>query len=89
MSRDRRADANDCKAKGNEFLQKGDYDTAIQWYSEAIKLYPHDHVYYSNRSAAYLSKGFAESALKDAETCIGMKADWPKGYGRKGAALTK
>lgn len=32
-------------------------------------------------------KGFNESALKDAETCISMKPDWPKGYGRKGEAL--
>ena len=54
-----------------------------------IKLYPHDHVYYSNRSAAYPIKGFAESALKDAETCIGMKADWPKGTAAKEPRFTK
>lgn len=46
-----------------------------------------NQVYYSNRSAAYLMKGFKESALKDAEQCISMKPDWPKGYGRKGEAL--
>jgi stress-induced-phosphoprotein 1 len=44
-------------------------------------------VYLSNRSAAYLSKGFADSALKDAAACIEANPTWPKGYGRKGAAL--
>mmetsp|Transcript_8449 Transcript_8449/g.15940 ORF Transcript_8449/g.15940 Transcript_8449/m.15940 type:complete len:576 (-) Transcript_8449:1748-3475(-) len=87
-SRDRVADAEDCKAKGNECLKAQDFDKAIEWYTEAIKLHP-GNVYYSNRSAAYLSKGFADSALKDAEECIKLKPDWGKGYSRKGAALHK
>eukprot|EP00924_Labyrinthula_sp_SR-Ha-C_P010691 snap_masked-scaffold_49-processed-gene-1.74-mRNA-1 protein AED:0.02 eAED:0.02 QI:0/-1/0/1/-1/1/1/0/584 len=87
-SRDRVADAEECKQKGNESLQLNDYDKAINWYTEAIKL-NESHVYYSNRSAAYLSKGFAESALKDANKAIDLKPDWPKGYSRKGAALHK
>jgi stress-induced-phosphoprotein 1 len=28
-----------------------------------------------------------DAALEDANACIAAKADWPKGYGRKGAAL--
>ena len=43
-------------------------------------------VFYSNRSAAYLQKGDADSALKDAESCIAAKPDWAKGYNRKGCA---
>lgn len=81
-------DAEECKNKGNEFLQKGDFDKAIEWYTQAINFHK-SHVYYSNRSAAYLAKGFAETAAKDAETCIQMNPSWPKGYGRKGAALHK
>mmetsp|Transcript_4902 Transcript_4902/g.12540 ORF Transcript_4902/g.12540 Transcript_4902/m.12540 type:complete len:580 (-) Transcript_4902:368-2107(-) len=87
-SRDKKADAEECKARGNAALQAKDFDKAIEWYNEAIKLHE-DHVYYSNRSAAYLSKGFAETALKDADKCIELKPDWSKGYGRKGAALHK
>jgi len=45
------------------------------------------HVYYSNRSAAYLSTGNHEKALEDADACIKLKGDWAKGYARKGAAL--
>ena len=93
MSRDLHADAEDAKTRGNECLNNKDFDTAIKWYTQALDFAKHvkennnRHVYYSNRSAAYLSKGFADSALKDAEACIHEKPDWPKGYGRKGAAL--
>ena len=44
-------------------------------------------MYYSNRSAAYLSKGDASNALQDAEQCITINPSWAKGYSRKGAAL--
>lgn len=87
-SRDRVGEAEDCKARGNECLKTQDYDQAVKWYTEAIKLHE-SHVYYSNRSAAYLSKDFADSALKDADKCIEIKPDWAKGYSRRGAALHK
>lgn len=87
-SRDRVAEAEDCKSRGNECLKTKEYDQAVKWYTEAINLHE-SHVYYSNRSAAYLSKGFADSALKDAIKCTEIKSDWPKGYSRKGAALHK
>lgn len=75
------------KEKGNNFLQAKQFDDAIQAYTEAINLDPKDHVFFSNRSAAYLSKGDASSALSDAQRCIELKGDWSKGYSRKGAAL--
>jgi tetratricopeptide (TPR) repeat protein len=75
------------KAKGNAALTGGNYDEAIDAYTKAIELDPNDHVFYSNRSAAYLSKGDAELALKDGEKCVELSPTWPKGHGRKGAAL--
>ena len=44
-------------------------------------------MFFSNRSAAYLSKGDAVNALSDAEKCVELSPEWPKGYSRKGAAL--
>ena len=49
--------ASDYKAQGNKHLQAKEFDQAIESYSKAIELNPNDHVFYSNRSAAYLSKG--------------------------------
>lgn len=77
------------KAEGNKQLQAGNYEGAIAAYTKAIELDATDHVFFSNRSAAYLSAGKAEEALKDAEKVIELKMDWPKGYSRKGAALHK
>lgn len=85
-SRDREKDAEECKLKGNACLSAKDFDKAIEWYTQGIKLCK-GHVLLSNRSAAYLSKGFSDSALKDAEECIALKPDFAKGYSRKGAAL--
>lgn len=75
------------KEAGNKHLQAKQFDEAIQAYSEAIKINPNDHVFFSNRSAAYLSKGDAENALHDAEQCVKISPQWAKGYSRKGAAL--
>ncbi len=79
--------ADDCKAAGNACLKAKDLDGAISWYTTAIEKNPAGHVYYSNRSAAYLAKGEHEKALEDGNACIEAKSDWPKGYNRAGCAL--
>jgi tetratricopeptide (TPR) repeat protein len=56
-------------------------------YSKAIELDKTNHIYFSNRSAAYLTKGDAAKALDDASTCLELNPDFEKGYSRKGAAL--
>ena len=79
--------ASDYKNEGNAHLQAKNFDEAIKSYSLAIELDPKDHVFFSNRSAAYLSKGDAQNALKDGEQCILLNSSFVKGYSRKGAAL--
>ncbi|CAI5730856.1 unnamed protein product [Hyaloperonospora brassicae] len=79
--------AADWKAKGNAALSSGRAQEAVDCYTNAIALDPSDHVFYSNRSAAYLSLDDAVHALDDAASCIAAKPDWAKGYSRKGAAL--
>jgi stress-induced-phosphoprotein 1 len=81
--------AADFKAQGNKHLQAGAYELAIKAYTQAIELDSSDHVFFSNRSAAYLSAGQGDEALSDADSCIKLKSEWPKGYSRKGAALHK
>jgi len=81
--------ADEWKAKGNAALKKKEFDEAIKCYTEAIKINGSNQVYYSNRSAAHLSKNDIANALKDAEQCIKIKPDWGKGYLRKAQALRK
>ena len=76
-----------CKAAGNAALQAGNMSEAIANYTKAINLDGSNHVYFSNRSAAYLKKGNGNNALEDANSCIGLNPEFPKGYSRKGAAL--
>lgn len=75
------------KTEGNAAFKEGNFDAAIQHYTQAISLDPDNHVFYSNRSATYLAKKDAKSkALKDAQKCVSLKPDWVKGYNRLGAA---
>lgn len=79
---------NALKEKGNQALAAEKFDDAIQAYTEAIQLDPKNYVLYSNRSAAYAKAGQYENALKDADETIALNSSWPKGYSRKGSALS-
>mmetsp|Transcript_477 Transcript_477/g.718 ORF Transcript_477/g.718 Transcript_477/m.718 type:complete len:596 (-) Transcript_477:84-1871(-) len=79
--------AEEHKALGNTALVAKKFSEAIKHYTDAINVDGTNHVYYSNRSAAYLSKSDATNALNDADACIGLNPDFAKGYSRKGAAL--
>lgn len=79
--------AEELKAKGNVALQAKNYSLAIDHYTSAINLDGTNHLFYSNRSAAYLSKGDAQHALDDANACLGLNPNFSKGFSRKGAAL--
>jgi len=82
------ANANQLKDQGNKALQAEKFDEAISLYTQAIELDGTNHVFYSNRSAAYTKKGDYENALKDAKKTVELKSDWGKGYSRLGASLS-
>mmetsp|Transcript_33651 Transcript_33651/g.44395 ORF Transcript_33651/g.44395 Transcript_33651/m.44395 type:complete len:408 (-) Transcript_33651:194-1417(-) len=86
------ATAEEQKAKGNEAFKAQNWQQAIDCFTKAISLDAANtsgqaHTFYSNRSACYLNLKNASQALADAEECIKLKADWPRGYSRKGTAL--
>lgn len=85
MSARQRADA--FKDKGNKAYGAGRYQEAIDFYTQAIGIDNRNHVYYSNRSAAYLAMGKNNEALADAEQCHKINPGWSKGFFRVGAAL--
>jgi len=79
--------ANEFKEKGNKALAAGKEKEAVEHYSSAIALDSSNHVFFSNRSAAYCKLQEYQKALEDANECIKLKPDWSKGYGRKASAL--
>lgn len=80
-------EAEEQKKKGNEAFKAQNWDEAIKCYNKAIALDPNNAAYYSNRSGAWSSKGNHESALSDANKCLGQDSKFIKGYARKGKAL--
>ena len=60
----------------------------MKHFADAIGVDAANHVFYSNRSAAYAALNDFDAALNDAEKTVTIKPDWVKGHSRKGAALT-
>ncbi|KAG1712984.1 hypothetical protein DVH05_000714 [Phytophthora capsici] len=82
--------ADQAKDRGNRAFSAGLFADAVACFSEALAIAPsapNAHVFYSNRSAAQLKLNKAHEALKDADQCIALKPNWPKGYSRRGSAL--
>ena len=80
-------EAEQFKAAGNAALQAGNLTEAIESYTKAINADGTNHVYYSNRSAAYLKKGDGNNALEDANSTVAINPEFSKGYSRKGGEL--
>jgi len=76
------------KNEGNDKFKAGEYAAAVEAYTRSLELDPSQHLCYSNRSAAYLKLGgSAPEALRDAEKCVELAPEWPKGFSRLAAAL--
>jgi small glutamine-rich tetratricopeptide repeat-containing protein alpha len=82
-----KATAEKHKQAGNAQMSAKKYDEAIDSYTKAIELDPSSPVYYSNRAAAYSSKGdnlSHLSAVVDAEKAIEVDSSFIKAYHRLG-----
>ena len=82
-----KSEALELKKRGNEALNKGDVESAINFYSQAIEKDPGNAVFYSNRSAAHLKLKDAESATADGRKVVELDPSWGKGYSRLASAL--
>ena len=65
------------KDKGNEFFKAKDFEKAIEYYTLAISL-KEDPVFYSNRSAAYVSINNFEKVVEDTTAALKLKPDYSK-----------
>jgi len=81
------ANSNVKKTAGNRAFTQGKFEQAEKFYTEAIEIWPENHILYSNRSATFLQLKNHDKALEDAEKCILLAKDFPKGYFRKAQIL--
>jgi heat shock protein 1/8 len=88
--------SDDCKAlkvKGNTAFSAGQFQEAVDFFTQGLKLEPEETSLLSNRSAAYIRLGgkdpsMLDLAVADARECIRLKPEWGKAYTRCGAALS-
>jgi len=82
-------EAEGLKDEGNKAYGGGNFSLALTLYSQAINLDPTNHVYYSNRSAAFVGLGQQNRAINDANECLRLNPDFAKGYYRRATALAE
>ncbi|CAK7349587.1 unnamed protein product [Dovyalis caffra] len=74
------------KEKGNQAFKDKQWQKAISYYNEAIKLNDKNATYYSNRAAAYLELGSFQQAEADCSMAINLDKKNVKAYLRRGTA---
>jgi stress-induced-phosphoprotein 1 len=77
------------KELGNAAFKAQKYPEAVAHYTEALKrgppkVNPEAFKLFSNRAACYTKLGAWNEGLKDADECIKLAPEFPKGYSRKG-----
>ena len=66
---------------------KGDFDKAIEYYGEAIKLDPGLAMAYNNRGGVYYDKGEYDRAIEDSSKAIKLDPEDFKAYNNRGLAF--
>ncbi|KAK4778593.1 hypothetical protein SAY86_006121 [Trapa natans] len=74
------------KEKGNQAFKDKQWQKAISFYTEAIKLSSSNATYYNNRAAAFLELGSFLQAEADCTKAISLDKKNVKAYLRRGTA---
>jgi tetratricopeptide (TPR) repeat protein len=80
------AAAEAAKEAGNAAFKAKKYDDAVRRYSEAIRLSPRSHVFYSNRAMAHLKLGSYGAAEADCDAALELEPGAVKALLRRGSA---
>jgi len=78
--------ANQLKDRGNQAFTQGNFQAAIEYYTQALAAHP-EATFYSNRAACYIYLKQFEKAIVDARKAIEMDPKIPKPYYRLSQAL--
>uniref|UniRef100_A0A3Q3W6H7 Small glutamine-rich tetratricopeptide repeat-containing protein alpha n=1 Tax=Mola mola TaxID=94237 RepID=A0A3Q3W6H7_MOLML len=87
LTEEQRAEAEALKTDGNDQMKVENFSAAVEFYSKAIAINPHNAVYYCNRAAAHSKLGNYAGAVQDCEQAISIDPNYSKAYGRMGLAL--
>ncbi|KOX76001.1 RNA polymerase II-associated protein 3 [Melipona quadrifasciata] len=74
------------KNEGNIFVQQQNWSKAIGCYSNAIKLFPYDAVFYANRALCQLKLNNFYAAESDSSAAIQLDDSYVKAYHRRAIA---
>ncbi|CAH2301908.1 tetratricopeptide repeat 25 [Pelobates cultripes] len=74
-------------AEGEQLFQKGEYEKAVESFSNALLLQPSEKNCLVARSKCYLKLGDSESALQDAEASLRDECNFFRGLYQKAEAL--
>lgn len=75
--------ANEFKTRGNDCVKAGQFQKAIHYYTEAIRLNKFDAVYFSNRAHCYLKMNRYLECVEDCTIAIGLDDKCVKAYYRR------
>ncbi|EPE09076.1 hsc70 cochaperone [Ophiostoma piceae UAMH 11346] len=74
------------KSKGNAAMAEKNYDSAIDYYTQALAVAPNNAIYLSNRAAAHSANKDHASARTDAEAATTIDPNYTKAWSRLGLA---
>jgi len=74
------------KDEGNALVQERLYISAIREYNKAIRIYPHDPVYYANRALCQFNLDNPKDAEADCTEAIKLDENYVKAYYRRAIA---
>ncbi|KAK4167913.1 small glutamine-rich tetratricopeptide repeat-containing protein 2 [Cladorrhinum sp. PSN259] len=84
-----KAQAEEFKNKGNHALKKGEFQEAVDLYTEAMKIDLANAVYRCNRAAALLELGQNKEAEEDAFIATHLDPKYVKAWSRLGLAILR
>ncbi len=72
--------------RGGAYIRRGLADQAIEDYTKAIALKPHEAAPYSGRCIAHLTKHLFDQAIADCSRAIAIRPDYAPAYNNRGGA---
>lgn len=79
--------ATDYLGYGNQAVELGDYQAAINYYNQSIERYPYSWIPYNNRGLVYATLGDYEASLADLNHALQFTSDFPYPYNNRGFTL--